>query len=99
MVVFFVFYIYGMIIFGFILFNNLDFNYGVLYILRIGKFRVFYFGVYVFKYIIELFSVYIFGFLVVDGKDKFVFEFENINSEIYCDRVLIGDVLLELNYG
>lgn len=99
MVAFFASHTYGMTTPGPILFNNLDVNYGASYTPSTGKFRIPYLGVYVFKYTIESFSAHISGFLVVDGVDKLAFESENINREIYCNRVLTGDALLELNYG
>ncbi|XP_004590628.2 multimerin-1 [Ochotona princeps] len=99
MVAFFVSHNYGMTTPGPILFNDLHVNYGASYTPTTGRFRVPYRGVYVFKYAIESFSSHLSGFLVVDGRDKFAFESENTNNEIHCDRVVTGDVLLELNYG
>ncbi|XP_040822839.1 multimerin-1 isoform X2 [Ochotona curzoniae] len=99
MVAFFVSHNYGMTTPGPILFNDLHVNYGASYTPTTGRFRVPYRGVYVFKYTIESFSSHLSGFLVVDGRDKFAFESENTNNEIHCDRVVTGDVLLELNYG
>ncbi|XP_029453585.1 multimerin-1 [Rhinatrema bivittatum] len=99
MVTFFVSHTYGMTTPGPIRFNNLYVNYGASYAPQSGKFHVPYLGVYVFKYTIESFSPVVSGYLVVDGIDKLAFHSENINSNMYSDRVITGDALLELNYG
>ncbi|KAG8454201.1 hypothetical protein GDO86_000731 [Hymenochirus boettgeri] len=98
-VAFFVAHTYGMTTPGPIRFNNLYVNYGSSYTPSTGKFIVPYLGVYIFKYTIESFSPRISGFLVVDGVDKIAFQSENINNNMYSDRIITGDALLELNYG
>ncbi|KAM4807739.1 multimerin-1 [Rhinophrynus dorsalis] len=98
-VAFFVSHTYGMTSPGPIRFNNLYVNYGSSYTPGTGKFRIPYLGVYVFKYTIESFSPRVSGYLVVDGIDKIAFQSENINSNMYSDRIITGDALLELNYG
>ncbi|KAM8940025.1 multimerin-1 [Pelodytes ibericus] len=99
MVAFYASHTYGMTAPGPIKFNNLYVNYGSSYAPRSGKFHIPYLGVYVFKYTIESFSPRVSGYLVVDGVDKIAFQSENINSNMYSDRVVTGDALLELNYG
>ncbi|XP_053556764.1 multimerin-1 [Bombina bombina] len=99
LVAFYVSHTYGMTAPGPIKFNNLYVNYGSSYTPRTGKFNVPYLGVYVFKYTIESYSPRVSGYLVVDGVDKIAFQSENINSNMYSDRVITGDALLELNYG
>ncbi|XP_075705890.1 multimerin-1 [Rhinoderma darwinii] len=90
---------YGMTSPGPIRFNNLYVNYGSSYAPSTGKFLVPYLGVYVFKFTIESYSHRVSGYLVVDGVDKIAFQSENINSNMYSDRMVTGDTLLELNYG
>ncbi|KAG9480362.1 hypothetical protein GDO78_012050 [Eleutherodactylus coqui] len=90
---------YGMTSPGPIRFNNLYVNYGASYAPSTGKFIVPYLGVYVFKFTIESYSHRVSGYLVVDGTDKIAFQSENINSNMYSDRMVTGDALLELNYG
>ncbi|KAM4706703.1 multimerin-1 [Discoglossus pictus] len=90
---------YGMTTPGPIRFNNLYVNYGSSYTPRTGKFHVPYLGVYIFKFTIESYSPRVSGYLVVDDVDKIAFQSENINSNMYSDRVITGDALLELNYG
>nr|XP_033814780.1 multimerin-1 isoform X2 [Geotrypetes seraphini] len=97
MVTFFVSHTYGMTTPGPIRFNNMHVNYGASYAPGSGKFHVPYLGVYVFKYTIESLSPVVSGYLVVDGVDNLAFYSENIN--MYSDRVITGDALLELNYG
>ncbi|XP_030046551.1 multimerin-1 [Microcaecilia unicolor] len=97
MVTFFVSHTYGMTTPGPIRFNNLYVNYGTSYAPASGKFHVPYLGVYVFKYTIESLSPVVSGYLIVDGVDNLAFHSENIN--MYSDRVITGDALLELNYG
>ncbi|XP_053317566.1 multimerin-1 [Spea bombifrons] len=99
MVAFYVSHTYGMTAPGPIKFNHLYVNYGSSYAPGTGKFNVPYLGVYVFKYTIESFSPRVSGYLVVDGVDKIAFQSENMNSNMYSDRVVTGDALLELNYG
>ncbi|NWU68104.1 MMRN1 protein, partial [Pterocles burchelli] len=99
MVAFFASHTYGMTTPGPIRFNNLDVNYGASFAPATGKFHVPYLGVYVFEYTIESFSPHASGYLVIDGIDKLTFQAENINSNMYTDRVITGSALLELNYG
>uniref|UniRef100_A0A8C5M1G5 Multimerin 1 n=1 Tax=Leptobrachium leishanense TaxID=445787 RepID=A0A8C5M1G5_9ANUR len=99
MVAFYASHTYGMTSPGPIRFNNLYVNYGSSYTPSTGKFNIPYLGVYVFKYTVESFSPKVSGYFVVDGVDKIAFQSENINSNMYSDRVITGDALLELNYG
>ncbi|XP_063314707.1 multimerin-1 [Pelobates fuscus] len=99
MVAFYVSHTYGMTAPGPIRFNNLYVNYGSSYAPTTGKFHIPYLGVYVFKYTIESFSPRVSGYFVVDGIDKIAFQSENMNNSMQSDRVVTGDVLLELNYG
>ncbi|XP_068127143.1 multimerin-1 [Hyperolius riggenbachi] len=99
MVAFYVSHTYGMTSPGPIRFNDLYVNYGTSYAPATGKFHVPYLGVYVFKFTIESFSPRVSGYLVVDGIDKIAFQSENINNNMYSDRMVTGDALLELNYG